>query len=82
MIYFTRYAHNKFGMLERHGFSVAREFVVGAIQLPDIVDESRRPLFAYQKNIKKQIALRVICRKEGDAARVVTFYPVRRKKDE
>lgn len=81
MIHFTRYAHNKFGVLERHGFSVSREVVSRAVALPDSVDESRRPLFAYQKNIHERIALRVICRQEDGVARVITFYPVRSKKD-
>lgn len=82
MIHFTRYAHNKFGMLERHGFSIAREFVASAVVLPDAVDERRRPLFIFQKKMDGRIDLRVVCRKEDGAARVVTFYPVRRKKDE
>ncbi len=82
MIYFTRYAHNKFGVLERHGFAVTRECVVGAVELPDAVDESRRPLFIFQKKIDERTALRAVCRKEDGAVRVITFYPVRHKKDE
>lgn len=77
MVDFTQYATDKFGILRRHGFIVEPESVKQVLELPDTIDESKKPLIAYQRKTDARYSLRVICKKEEGLMRVITFYPVK-----
>ena len=48
MIYFTKHAQNKFKMLARHNVFITGDQVRQTIEMPDLVDRSRLPLFIAQ----------------------------------
>lgn len=78
-IFFTKHALDKFGVLERHSFSVSKEQVLETVENPDLIDKSRLPLWVAQKSIDPEHVLRVVYRQEEDMKVIITFYPGRKK---
>lgn len=70
MIYFTRYAEQKFGILNKHRVSLTKEEVENAVRKADKIDKKGKYLAAKKDNIK------VVYQKEEDALKIITFYPV------
>lgn len=70
MIYFTKYAENKFDILNKHKVYFTREQVEDTIKSPDKTGKKGKYLFARKDEIK------VIYQKDGEMIRVITFYPV------
>lgn len=77
MITFTKYANEKFNILRRHGFPVERASVQQVLELPDAVDDARKPLLFAQRKINTAHTLRVAFKREGAHSRVITFYPIK-----
>ena len=75
VVYFTKYANDKFDILKRHGFVVSKSQVEDALKNPDAIDESRAPLYFAQKSLDKKRVLKVVYKKEAGAIKVITFYP-------
>ena len=75
VIYFTKYAKDKFGILTDHGCVVERARVEEAVKAPDAVDESKAPLFTSRKDFDEKRLLKVVYKKEAGAAKIITFYP-------
>lgn len=77
MIYFTKYAAEKFDILRRHQFTLTREEVEDVLRSPDKVEKKNKLFFA-----KKETAdggeLKVVYKKEDEIVKVVTFYPVKK----
>lgn len=70
-MYFTKYAEQKFDILNKHRVYITREQVEDAIRLP----------IKTKKKGKNYIALGecigVVCRKEGEMTKIITFYPIK-----
>lgn len=81
-IRFTAHALHKFSILRKHGFSVSKNRVIGAVEKPDKVDYSRLPLLIAQANFDERRVLRVVYRTEGDTIVIITFYPGRKSQYE
>lgn len=75
IVHFTKYANDKFDILKRHGFVVSKSQVEDALKNPDVVDESRAPLYFAQKSIDEKRVLKVVYKKESEAVKIITFYP-------
>lgn len=75
MIYFTKYANDKFGILADHRCVVGRSQVEETVKVPDSVDESRAPLFVARKSIDEKRVLKVVYKKEAGVFKIITFYP-------
>ena len=75
MILFTKYANDKFALLERHGFIVTKVQVEQVLKAPDAVDSSRAPVHIAHVRVNEERILKVAYKKEGDAMKVLTFYP-------
>jgi predicted HTH transcriptional regulator len=71
MIYFTKYAEQKFDILNRHKVYITREDVVDAINSPDKTEKRGKYLFAVKENVK------VVYKNEGEVKKIYTFYPVK-----
>ncbi len=83
MIYFTKHARDKFAVLKRHKFEVTRKQVEGAVNKPDIIDNSRLPLLIAQIKIDKTHVLRVVYKQaDKNLIKIITFYPGRTKQYE
>jgi len=70
MIYFTRYAENKFEILNSHKVYIRKEEVIEALKTPDLKSKVAGLLSVQKNNIK------VIYQKNNDIKKVITFYPV------
>lgn len=71
MLYFTKYADQKFEILNRHKVYFTREQIEEAVKLPD--SNGRRGRYFW---VEKD-GLRVILRREGEVEKVLTFFPVK-----
>ncbi|MDD4900939.1 MAG: hypothetical protein PHS62_02380 [Patescibacteria group bacterium] len=71
MFYFTKYAENKFDILNRHKVFFTREQIEDALATPD--KQGRKSgLFSAEKE-----GIKVIYKKEAGIVKVITFYPVK-----
>jgi len=80
MIVYTKHAKEKFRILKEQGFVIRRKLVEETLKFPETIDYSRAPLFIAQKTINERHLLRVVFKKEGDIIKIITFYPMRKKK--
>ena len=71
MPYFTKYAENKFEILNKHKVFFTREQIEDILKLPDKSGRKSGFYFAQKENIK------VIYKKDGEMIKVVTFYPIK-----
>ena len=70
MIYFTKYAEQKFEILNKHKVYFTREQIENVIKLPESLKKKEKLFLACSEGIC------VVYRKEGDIIKVLTFYPV------
>lgn len=71
MIYFTKYAEEKFEILNKHKVYITREQVEGAVKSPDKLEKRGKYMAACRDGVE------VIYKKEGEILRVITFFPVK-----
>ncbi len=71
MIYFTKYAEQKFDILNKYKVYFTREQIEDTIKLPDKVNKKGIYLAARKEEVK------VVYEKEGGNIKVITFYPVK-----
>ncbi len=71
MLYFTKYAENKFEVLNKHKVFFTKEQIEDIVNCPDKVNKKGRYLAARKENVK------VVYDKKSDVVRVITFYPVK-----
>lgn len=71
MIYFTKYAENKFDILNKHKVFFTREQVEDAVYCPDKTGKKGKLLTAQKEDMK------VIYKKEEDILKIITFFPIK-----
>ena len=71
MIYFTKYAEQKFNILNKHKVYFTREQIEDVVKLPDKISKKGKYLAARKDNVK------TIYKKENGVIRVITFFPVK-----
>ncbi len=71
MIYFTKYAENKFEILNKHKVYLRREQIEDAINTPDKISKKGSYLSARKDEVK------VVYKKENETIKIITFYPVK-----
>jgi len=71
MLYFTKYAENKFEVLNKHKIYFTREQIEDAIGAPDKLNKKGKLITAQKENVK------VIYKKEAETLKIITFYPVK-----
>lgn len=71
MIYFTKYAENKFDILNKHKVFFTREQVESAVLRPDQIGKKGKLITARKEGVK------VIYKKDGDILKIITFFPVK-----
>ena len=71
MIYFTKYAENKFELLNKYKVYFTREQIEDVVNSPDKVNKKGNYLAARKDSIK------VVYKKEGNSIGIVTFYPIK-----
>ncbi len=70
MLHFTKYAEQKFDILNKHKVYITREDIESALEKPDITGKKPGYLFAQKDNLK------VIYKVENGTIMIITFYPV------
>jgi hypothetical protein len=78
-IKYTAHAEEKFYILSKYGFILEKKQIEEAIHSPDRCEE-RDEEMVFTKIISQRHAIRVICKREEDMLKVITFYPIRRRK--
>ena len=71
MIYFTKYAEQKFDILNKHKIYFTKEQIEDTLKLPDKTGKKGKYLTANKDKVK------VIYQKTNGVIRVITFYPVK-----
>jgi hypothetical protein len=71
MIYFTKYANDKFDILNKHKVYFRKEEIEEVVAAPDKVSKKNNYFYARKEGIK------VIYRKEDGAIKIITFFPVK-----
>jgi len=82
MIHFTKHALEKFEILRKHKVYVFRADIIKAVQNPDLIDDSRRPLRIAQCDFDNTRVLRVIYKEESSVKVIITFYTGRKNQYE
>ncbi|MCL6446671.1 MAG: DUF4258 domain-containing protein [Armatimonadetes bacterium] len=82
MIIFTDHAKEKFAILKNHGFPIAENDIIKAIESPERIKKGKRGRKISEIIIDDEHLLRVVYEKAKDKIVVVTFYPARRKRYE
>ncbi|MFH0923714.1 MAG: hypothetical protein V1825_03190 [Candidatus Falkowbacteria bacterium] len=71
MIYFTKYAEQKFDILNKHKVYFTKEQIEDVVKLPDKISKKGKYLAARKDDIK------AVYQKDNGVMRVITFYPVK-----
>ncbi|MBI4779673.1 hypothetical protein HY797_04485 [Candidatus Falkowbacteria bacterium] len=71
MLYFTKYAEQKFDILNKHKIYFTREQIEDAVACPEKNGKKSKLLTAQKENVK------VIYKKDGDILKIITFYPIK-----
>lgn len=71
MIYFSKYAEQKFDILNKHKIYFTREQIEDAVKKPDKVTKKGEYLAARQEGLK------VVYKKQDEVCKIITFYPVK-----
>jgi len=71
MLYFTKYAENKFDLLNKYKVYFTREQIEDTVNLPEKVSKKDGYLAARKDGVK------VVYKKEGNVIKIITFYPVK-----
>lgn len=71
MLYYTKYANDKFEILNKHKVFFTKEQIEDAINLPDKLGKKGKYLGAKKDGIK------VVYLKDGEVNKIITFYPIK-----
>ena len=71
MLYFTKYAEQKFDILNKHKVFFTREQIEDTVSTPDKTGRKGKFLTAQKENIK------IIYKKDGGILKIITFYPIK-----
>jgi hypothetical protein len=71
MLYFTKYAEQKFDILNKYKVFFTKEQVENAIASPDKIDKKKSYWSAYKDGVT------VLYKKDGDLIKIITFYPTK-----
>ncbi|OGF25172.1 hypothetical protein A2303_02395 [Candidatus Falkowbacteria bacterium RIFOXYB2_FULL_47_14] len=71
MIHFTKYAEEKFDLLNKYKVYFTREQVEDAVKLPEKTGKKNGYLTARKDGIK------VIYKREGNVIKIITFFPIK-----
>lgn len=71
MIYFTKYAEQKFDVLNKHKVFFTREQIEDAVAAPEKQNRKGKFIAAQKDGVK------VIYKKDGDILKIITFFPVK-----
>ena len=71
MIYYTKYAENKFEILNKHKVYFTREQIEDAVLSPDKTKNKGKYFSAVKENIG------VVYNKRDSVIKIITFYPVK-----
>lgn len=81
-IHFTKHAEEKFKILSNYGVKISKIRVIKTVKKPNIIDNSRNPLFIARSDLDKNHVLRVVYKTENNFLTVITFYPGRKSQYE
>jgi len=72
MLYFTKYAEQKFEILNKHKIFFTREQIEDIVNTPDKIGKKNGMMTAQKEGVK------VIYKKEAEVIKIITFYPTKK----
>lgn len=81
-IYFTKHAEQKFKILALHGVKISKDKVIKTVENPQVIDNSRNPLFIAQSSLNRKHVLRIVYKYENGSVIIITFCPGRKSQYE
>lgn len=78
MIYYTKYAEEKFNVLREHKFSLTKEDIDKIITAPEKIKRFDKKLLQADGRYSDEYNVRVIFKRENNTKKIITFYPVRK----
>ncbi len=70
MIYFTKYAEEKFDILNKHKVFYTKEQIKDIVLNPDKTEQKNKFYFSQKENIE------VVYLKQKKTIKIITFYPI------
>lgn len=76
-IIYTKHAEvDKPAVLRAHKFKVSKRAIEEVIRNPEHIDrKANPPNIIFSRSIDAKHVLRIVCRREDDIMKVITFYP-------
>lgn len=71
MIFFTKYANDKFDILNKHKVYFIKEQIEDVVKTPETTKKKGKYFFVTKDGIK------VVYKIEGEIIKVITFYPIK-----
>lgn len=71
MLYFTKYAEQKFEILNKHKVFFTREQIEGVVNSPKKINKNKKYFFAESDGVK------VVYLKDEELIKIITFYPTK-----
>jgi hypothetical protein len=71
MLYFTKYANNKFDILNKHKIYLRKEQIEDAVGAPDKTIKKGKYFISHKDGIE------AVYQKEDGMIKIITFYPVK-----
>lgn len=71
MVYFSKYAEQKFDILNKHNVFYTKEQIIDVVKEPSEIKNEKNHSFAIKDNIK------VIYSIQADTKKIITFFPVK-----
>jgi hypothetical protein len=71
MLHFTKYAEQKFDILNKHGVYFRKEQILDCVNLPDKTAKKGKYIIYQKENIK------TVCQKQDELMKIITFYPTK-----
>lgn len=77
IIYYTKYAEEKFYILQEHGRQVLKEDITAIVKLPDGAKEKKGYWYIQGLIKPDDDCWEVVYKKEDGVVHIVTFYPIK-----
>jgi hypothetical protein len=81
IIHYTKYAEEKFFILQNHGRQILKEDITEIVKIPDGANEKKGFVFAHACLPPDNYCWEVVYKKEDGVLRIITFYPIKFKEE-
>ena len=77
IIHYTKYAEEKFYILQKHGRQILKEDITAIVKIPENAHEKRGYWYVDGALPPEDECWEVVYKKEEGVLRIITFYPIK-----